>query len=195
MSFKKMLIILFAIYTLASTSFAAENYKTDRAHSSVEFVVRHFMINKVRGEFKDFTATATYDAEDMSKWSVSATIQTASIDTENEKRDNHLRSPDFFDAENNAEITFTSKSITKNGDEYVAVGDFTMRGVTKEIQLPFTITGKITDPWGNERIGIESSLTINRQDYGVSWSKSMDNGGLVVSDEVKIELNMELVKK
>lgn len=195
MSFKKMFIALFATMMLASSSFAAEEYKTDRAHSSVEFTVRHFMINKVRGEFKDFTANATYDAEDMSAWSVTATIQTASIDTENEKRDDHLRSADFFDAANNPEITFKSKSITKEGDGYVAIGDFTMRGVTKEIKLPFEITGQITDPWGNKRIGIEASLTINRQDYGVSWSKSMDNGGLVVSDEVKIELNMEFGAK
>ncbi len=179
----------------ASATFGGDTYQIDPSHSSVAFSVRHLVINKVRGNFKEFSGTISYDEADIAKSSVDVNIKAASINTENEGRDNHLRSPEFFDAENHPEITFVSKQISKKGEELVVSGEFTMHGVTKEVSIPFEVVGKIVDPWGKTRIGIEASLTLNRQDYGVSWSNAMDNGGLVVGNEVRIELNIEAVKQ
>jgi len=136
-----------------------------------------------------------FDEDDVTKSSVNATINVASITTDNEKRDGHLKSPDFFNAQKYPEITFKSKRSMKKDNGYVIVGDFTMHGVTKELELPFTIVGTLTDSMGNHRVGIEAITKINRQDFGVSWNKTLDNGGVVVSDEVKIEINAELIKK
>lgn len=118
------------------------------------------------------------------------TIKTASISTDNEGRDNHLKSPDFFDAANNPEVTFKSSRIEKKGDGYIAHGILTLRGVSKEIALPFTLGGPMAGQRGKV-LGVDASTTINRQDYGVKWSRTLDAGGLAVSDEVKIELNIE----
>jgi polyisoprenoid-binding protein YceI len=116
---------------------------------------------------------------------------TASINTDNNDRDNHLRSPDFFDATKNPDITFESTKIVKQGLGYEAAGKLTIKGVTKDVKIPFTINGPVKDPWGNTRIGVEGGLTINRQDFGVSWSKTLDNGNLVVANDVKIDLVIE----
>ena len=193
--FKKQLTAVILGLLLAGTALSADRYQIDPVHSSIAFSVRHMVINKVKGNFKEFSGTIYYDENDITQSSVEVTIKTASINTENPKRDAHLRSPDFFDAANYPEITFRSKRIVKEGDHYVAIGDLTMRGVTREIRIPFEITGKVTDPWGNTRFGVEASLTLNRHDYGISWSKTLDNGGLVVGNEVKIELNIEAVKQ
>jgi polyisoprenoid-binding protein YceI len=179
---------------LAVTSWAAEEYKIDRAHSSVGFAVRHMVVSKVKGEFNEWSGTILYDDKDISKSSVEVTIKTASVDTKDVKRDEHLRSADFFDVEKHPEIIFKSKRIEKSDDGYVAVGDLTLRGVTKEIQISFEIAGMITDPYGNTRMGLSASTKINRQDFGVSWSKTLDTGGLVVSDDVDIEIEIEAVK-
>jgi polyisoprenoid-binding protein YceI len=131
----------------------------------------------------------------MTRSSVEVSIKTGSIDTKNAKRDEHLRSPDFFDAAKYPDITFKSKRIEKSGEDYVAVGDLAMRGVVKEIKLPFTFAGVVTDPYGNTRLGLSASTRLNRQEYGVSWSKALDNGGLVVSDDVEIEIEIEAIKE
>ncbi len=192
---RKMLYSFLAVILSANLLFAGDTYTLDVAHSKVEFTVTHMMISKVTGKFREFSGTIMYDEKDMSKWSASVDIKTASIFTDNEKRDNHLRSDDFFNAEKYPLITFRSKRFEKRGDQYVAIGDLTIRDVTKEIELPFTITGKVVDPWGNTRIGVEAELVINRQDYGVKWSKSLDKGGLVVSNEVKITISLSAVKQ
>jgi polyisoprenoid-binding protein YceI len=179
---------------LAVTSWAAEEYKIDRAHSSVGFAVRHMVVSKVKGEFNEWSGTILYDDKNIYKSSVEVTIKTASVDTKDVKRDEHLRSADFFDVEKQPEIIFKSKRIEKSDDGYVAVGDLTLRGVTKEIQISFEIAGMITDPYGNTRMGLSASTKINRQDFGVSWSKTLDTGGLVVSDDVDIEIEIEAVK-
>jgi polyisoprenoid-binding protein YceI len=153
------------------------------------------VISSVKGSFTDFSGTIMYDEEEITNSSVSVTIKTGSINTGDDRRDGHLRSADFFDAENHPEITFVSKKVSKRADGHVVTGDLTMRGVTKEVEIPFIITGKITDPRGKTRIGVEGKLTIDRQDYGVSWSRTMDAGGLVVSDDVRIELLLEAVKQ
>jgi polyisoprenoid-binding protein YceI len=185
---------LTALAALSATGMAADKYSADPSHSSVGFAVKHMVVSKVKGYFNDYTVDIVYDDKDITKSSVEVAIKTASIDTKQTKRDDHLRSPDFFDAAKFPEITFKSKRIEKSGEGYVAVGDLTMRGVTKEITLPFTFAGVVTDPYGNTRLGLSGGTKINRQDYGVSWSKSLDNGGLVVSDDVEIEIEIEAVK-
>lgn len=185
--------VAFVAFTAVAAR-AAEEYPIDRVHSSVAFAVRHMVVSKVKGEFNEWSGTIYYDDKDVAKSSVEVTIKTASIDTKDTKRDDHLKSADFFDAASHPEITFKSKRIEKSESGYVAVGDLTMRGVTKEISIPFEIAGMITDPYGNTRLGLSAQTTINRQDFGVSWSKALDTGGLVVSDEVQIEIEIEAVK-
>ena len=185
---------LIASLCLSGVAFAADTYQLDKSHTTVGFMVRHLVISKVRGEFQDYEATIQFDGDDITQSSMRGTIQVASIDTEQEKRDKHLRSPDFFDADQFPQITFESKSIQKQGDGYVMIGDLTMRGVTKEIALPFSIVGPITHG-KKTRIGFEAELEIDRQDYGIAYSKVADTGGLVVSNKVLIEINGEAIKQ
>ncbi len=197
MDFKKALAVsavLFVVELVAVTSFAADNFTIDRTHSSIGFGVRHMVVTKVKGEFNEFAGTILYDDKDITKSSVEVSIKTATIDTKDAKRNEHLRSPDFFDAAKYPDITFKSKRIEKTADGYAAVGDLAMRGVTKEIRVPFTVAGMITDPYGNTRLGLSASTKLNRQDFGVSWSKSLDTGGLVVADEVEIAIEVEAIK-
>ncbi|MDP2361755.1 MAG: YceI family protein [bacterium] len=191
----KALSALALIAVLVGVAPAADSYTLDGSHSDVNFTVSHMMISKVRGSFEDFQVDIKLDAADLAKSSVSAVIQAASISTTNEKRDEHLRSADFFETDTYPTITFTSRKIAKKGEQWVATGDYTMHGVTKSIDLPFTLSGPIKDPWGGTRIGIETGLTINRQDYGLSWSNMMDGGGLVVGNDVTIEIHLEAVKQ
>ena len=177
---------------LASLAFAAEDYKIDPGHSSANFSVRHMMVSTVTGRFAGgVSGTIHYDDKDVSKSSVKATIKVASINTDNENRDKDLRGANFFDADKYPEITFESQRVEKRGDGYVAVGNFTMKGVTKQVELPFTIGGRINDGKGHGRLGIQSNTTLNRQDYGVSWNRTVEGGGVVVGNEVKIDLNIE----
>lgn len=174
---------------------AADKYVADKAHTNIGFTVKHMVISTVPGKFNNYTIDFIFDANDLNKSSIKVTIKTASINTDDEKRDEHLRSADFFDAAKYLEITFVSSSIMKKGNDYVAKGTLTMRGVSREIELSFKILGPVQDPWGNTKMGVEASLTVDRQDYGISWSKSLDTGGLVVSDDVNIKLDVELQKE
>jgi polyisoprenoid-binding protein YceI len=193
---KRMITGLFAALLLAfSSAGAADTYALDKSHSDVSFTVRHMVISKVRGAFEDYSVELKLDAQDLSRSSVSAVFQVASINTADAKRDEHLRAEDFFDAATYPTMTFVSKSIERRGSDWVAVGDFTLRGVTRSIELPFTLNGPITDPWGNQRVGVETAIKINRQDYGLSWSKTLDAGGLVVDDTVDIVIHLEAVKQ
>jgi polyisoprenoid-binding protein YceI len=181
---------------LAGMAFAADTYEIDQAHSYIGFSVRHMVIATVKGNFTDFSGTIVFDSTDLSKSSVNATIKSASINTDNTRRDDHLRSADFFDAANFPEITFVSESITKTDNGYLAKGKFTMRGVTKEIGLPFQILGIITGSDGSAKMGVDvTPITINRQEYGLKWSKLTETGGLVAGDDIKIEIHLELNKK
>ena len=179
---------------VAAAAPGADRYQIDPAHTQIGFSVRHLVISNVQGKFNEFSGTILYDGQDISKSSVSVTIKAASIDTGVEPRDVDLRSANFFDATKFPEVTFQSTRIEKRGEGYVALGTLTMHGVAKEVALPFSITGPIKDPGGKQRLGVEASLTINRQDWGLSYSKAMDNGGLIVGNDVKIELNVEAVK-
>ena len=189
-----MFAVVMGLLVAGSVS-AAEQYKIDPEHSAVEFSAPHLVISKVKGHFGKVAGTITYDESDVTKSSVEATIQTDSIDTGVEGRDKHLRSPDFLDAAQFPTITFKSASVEKRGDGYVAKGPLTIRGVTKDVEMPFQVTGKAQDPWGNTHLGAEGAFAINRQDYGVSWNKQLDNGGVLVGDEVKITLNIEGLKQ
>ena len=195
MKVKSLFASVLVVLLVASLSFAADTYKTDPAHSAVTFAVKHMMLATVKGKFDEFEGTIVYDEEDITKSSVTFTIKAASINTGNESRDKDLRGANFFEVEKYPEITFKSKQIVKEGDGYVAIGDLTMHGVTKEVKIPFTFLGKVKDPWGNTRIGVEGSLTLNRRDYGILYSKTLDNGGLVVGNEVKVEFSIEAIKQ
>jgi polyisoprenoid-binding protein YceI len=170
-------------------------YEVDAVHSSISFTIRHMVVSKVRGQFNSYSVTVREVPGSIAKSSVEAAIKAASIDTNNEKRDEHLRSADFFDTEKFPELTFKSKKIEKKGDKYIAHGTLTIHGVSREIELPFEIMGKIQDPYGNTRVGIEAHYKLDRKDYGLKWNRTMDKGGLVVGDEVNVEILLELIAK
>jgi polyisoprenoid-binding protein YceI len=171
---------------------AADTYNIDPAHSSVGFSVTHMVINTVRGRFDEFSGTIVLDGTQVKE--ATGTIQAKSINTGIEKRDGHLKSPDFFDVAKFPTITFQSKRAQKQGAETVLIGDFTMHGVTKELALPVTLKGPIKDPRGNSRIGMQAKAKLNRRDYGLKYNQALETGGLVVADEVELEINAEAVK-
>jgi len=170
-------------------------YKIDLAHSVIGFAIRHYEISLVTGRFKDFTGTIRYDDADVSKSSVEFAAKIESIDTGVDARNAHLRTADFFDAAKHPEMTFKSTRVERRAqDQYVLHGDFTLKGVTKQISLPFTMTGAIKDAQGNTRFGIAAQTKIDRRDYGITWGNAMANGGLDVGNEVMIDLQLEAVK-
>ncbi len=176
-----------------TTATAIRTYQFDKAHSEAVFQVRH-LITKVRGRFSEFDGTIQFDESAPEQSSVSFTIQTSSIDTNQPDRDTHLRSDDFFAVERFPTLTFTSTRITKAGDDVFNVeGDLTIRDVTKRVTLPVTFLGKAKDPWGNERIAFETELTINRKDFGLMWNATLETGGFLVGDDVKITASIQAV--
>jgi polyisoprenoid-binding protein YceI len=144
------------------------------------------------GKFQDFSGTIRIDRAKPEASSVEFTIKADSIFTNDAKRDAHLKSPDFFDAPTHPTITFRSTSMKPNGkDSWLVTGDLTMRGTTKQVTLPVTVLGEGKDPWGNEKVGFETSTTLNRKDYGINWNKALDQGGVLVGDEVKVQVSVE----
>ncbi len=179
--------------TMTSPATGITTLTIDPVHSEMAFQVRH-LVTKVRGHFNEFSGTIQFDEAQPEQSSVELLITTASVDTKNGDRDKHLRSDDFFAAETHPQITFHSTRIVRKSDELFDVtGDLTMRGVTKSITLPVTYLGKAKDPWGGERAGFETALTINRKDYGISFNATLDNGGLLLGEDVKITINVEAV--
>ena len=185
----KKFAVLIAILVLSVSAFAADALQIDSAHSSINFHVRHMLISNVPGSITGITATINYDDRDVTKSSIEAIIKVSTINTNNEGRDQDLRGPSFFDTDKYPEARFVSKSIEKRGDNYVAIGDLTIKDVTKEIELPFELA-KNNTPAG-PAIGVSASTTINRKDYHINYNRVMDNGGAVVSDDVKLEINLE----
>lgn len=190
-----VLVAVLVFASLAGTVWATDSYTIDIAHSSIGFAVKHLGLSKVKGNFNEFSGTIMFDAADLTKSSVNVTIKAASINTDNEGRDNHLRSADFFETEKFPEITFVSEKIEKTDDGYLAHGAFTMHGITKKIALPFVLTGPIKGMMGEERLAVEAETKLDRQEYGVKFSKTLDTGGLVVGNEVSVEIAIEAVKK
>jgi polyisoprenoid-binding protein YceI len=175
------------------TAKAARSYQIDKAHSEVTFQVRH-LLTKVRGHFGDFTGVITVDEMNPANSRVDVTIQAASIGTNTVDRDNHLRSGDFFDVENYPTLTFKSASVTpRGGDWFDVVGDLTIHGVTRQITLPVNYLGNGKDPWGNERAAFEAEIAINRKDFNLNWNATLETGGFLVGDEVKISLSIQAV--
>jgi len=173
---------------------ATTKWSIDTAHSELGFKVKHLMISNVKGVFTNYEATI--DGEDFTTSAVKLNIQTASINTNNTDRDNHLRSADFFDSENHPNITFESQSFTKVDDEdYKLKGILTVKGVSKEIELDVEYGGTNKDPWGNEKLAFEISGKINRKDFGLNWNSALETGGVLVGDEVKIHAEVQFVKQ
>lgn len=168
----------------------------DPAHSEILFKVKHLMITNVKGEFRNFNAEIESAGNDFSSAKVQVNIDATSVFTNNNDRDAHLRSADFFDAENHKELTFTGTSFTKVDDEtYKLSGMLTIRGIRKEITLDVEFGGINKDPWGNEKAGFSLSGKINRKDWGLNWNAALETGGVLVSDEVKINAEVQFVKQ
>ncbi|HJR77911.1 MAG TPA: YceI family protein [Nitrospiraceae bacterium] len=169
-------------------------YDVDPDHSTIEFRVAHMVISKTTGHFKDYSGFIEMDPEAQTVKTIEATIKTASVNTNHEKRDTHLRTADFFDAGKFPTMTYKLKQYHKNGEHYTAVGDLTLRGVTKEVTLIGNFNGVTKDPWGNVRAGFNAEGKLNRKDFGMVWNKALDSGGLVVGDDVYIKLDIECIK-
>jgi polyisoprenoid-binding protein YceI len=195
MKIRQIFFTLFLGLLFAGLAVAGDIYEIDPVHTNVGFSVKHLVISNVHGKFKDFSGKIIFDDKDPGNSSVTGTIKTASISTDNEDRDKHLKSADFFDVEKNPEIIFNSTKVEKQGDKYQVTGNLTVKGVTKQVSFPVEVSGPIKDPWGNMKLGIEFSLKINRQDFGVSWNKALETGGFVVGDDVTIEVSAEATKK
>lgn len=166
----------------------------DPDHSIIEFRVAHMVVSKTAGKFMDYTGVVEMDAEARQFKTIEAAISTASVNTNHEKRDAHLRNADFFDVEKFPTMTYKMKSYKKTGEGYTALGDLTLHGVTKEITLVGTFNGVSKDPWGNTRAGFTAEGKVNRKDFGMVWNKTLDTGGFVVGDEVNIRLDIECIK-
>lgn len=183
---RKILGLLLAVVAFGGSALAADEYKIDPNHSSVNFAVTHMTVSTVNGRFNTFEGTVLLDDKDITKSSVNVTIKTTSINTDNTSRDKDLRSASYFDVEKFPDITFQSKSVEKKGSDYVAHGTLTIHGVAKDVDLPFELKGPIDAGKGGKVLGAHGSLTVSRQDFGITKSPAA-----MIGNEVKIELNVE----
>jgi polyisoprenoid-binding protein YceI len=181
--------------TASSTLAPAGTWAADPSHSKVGFAVKHMGIATVRGEFGEFEATLEI-GEDLSSAKARASVKTTSVNTAEQQRDDHLRSGDFFDADTHPEITFESTSIEQiDGDTYKIVGDLTIRGITKPVELEAEVQGTDTDPWGNDRVGVEVTGSLSRGDYDMKFNQALGSGNMLVGDKVKLALDFSAVKQ
>jgi polyisoprenoid-binding protein YceI len=177
--------------TATTTLTGARTFNVDKSHSEVTFQVRH-LLTKVRGRFSEFSGAITYDEAEPEKSSVAISIQASSIDTNEPNRDTHLRSDDFFAVDKYPTLEFTSTQIVAAGsDRFDVTGDLTIRGVTKRVTVPVSVLGKAIDPWGNEKLGLETEFTVNRKDFGLAWNAALETGGFLVGDDVKVSLSIQ----
>jgi len=180
---------------MVTASAEMAKWNLDKDHTTIGFEVAHMVVSKTKGKFTEYSGTVEMDAEKQDFKTIEAVIQTASVTTDHQKRDDHLRSADFFDVKTFPTMTYKMKTYSKTGDHYTAVGDFTLLGVTKELTLVGTFNGMAKDPWGNTRAGFTAEGMVNRKDFGMKFSKLLDNGGLMVGDEVKLKLEIEVIKE
>lgn len=195
--FASVFLIAAALAFSVHSSSRAEvvEYIIDPDHSQVIFKVKHLGISTVTGRFDQFEGTYAFDEENLDNSKVDVVIRTSSINTNEEDRDDHLRSPDFLHVEKNPTITFKSKEVKKgDGEDFTIVGDLTINGITKEVELDAEYGGSVTDPRGNQRTAFTAETKIDRKDYGITWNKTLDAGGVVVGDDVKIILEVEGIK-
>ena len=197
----KRFFTLFALAALAAlpapdaASAAPLTYTIDKSHSDVAFQIRHY-VSQVHGHFSEFSGSIVKDDENPANATVVFEIQAASIDTGNEKRDNHLRSADFFDAATYPAIKFVSNRIEKQPDgSFRVTGNLTMRGVTRAITLPVTFAGEMSDGRGSFHAGFSASITLNRKEFGITWNRVLDSGGAMLGDEVEVQIDLEAVRK
>ncbi len=182
--------------TSTSTKIGTTTYAIDAAHSQVGFSVKHMMFSTVRGNFTGFEGSIVVDHDNPANSSVNVTIDASTITTRDEKRDEHLRSADFFDTETYPTITFKSTSIDfKDAENFTVNGDLTMHGVTQPVKIKAEQTGEGTNPWGVDVAGFEGSTKVNRKDFGLNWNAALEKGGVLVGDEIKIELELEVAKQ
>ena len=182
--------------TQTATLTKATSWQIDPAHTHIEFAVRHLMISTVRGRFNEVAGTVIVPGDDFSLGQLEVTIGVASIDTREPQRDNHLKSPDFFDVATYPTMTFKSKRIERtprDPNAFTVVGDLTLHGITNEVVLDATFEGQTNDPWGNTRSGFSATGKINRKDFGLGWNQLLETGGVVVGDDVKIAIDAEIV--
>lgn len=192
---KKIQMLVAAVMLMFSFTQAQSTWKIDKAHSNIQFSVSHMVISEVGGYFKIFDATLTAKDDKLTDAVIEFTADVNSISTDNEKRDQHLKSDDFFNAEKFPKIKFVSKSFVKVDDgKYKMTGDFTMRDVTKTIVLDVVFNGMIKDSWGNLRAGFKLSGSVNRFDYNLKWNNLIEAGGAVVGKTVDLKCNVELIK-
>lgn len=174
---------------------AVSEWNLDKSHSGITFSVRHMMIANVRGSFTDFDATVTADPQNPSTTSATITISAASVDTKDAQRDGHLKSADFFNVEANPNITFVVTNVaSKGGEDYAITGDLTIAGVTKPVTLNGEISGPAKDPWGNEKMAVSASGSLNRSDFGLTWNAALETGGVLVSDTIKLNVELQFAK-
>jgi polyisoprenoid-binding protein YceI len=170
-------------------------YTLDPTHTRIGFLARHAMVTKVRGAFNEFEGTATVDGNNPANSSVRVTIDAASIDTRNAQRDEHLRTNDFLALEQYPQITFVSTDIRQVDETtFEVTGDLTIKDVTNQVTVPFEFEGAAQDPFGNQRIGFDGSVTISRKDYGITWNAALETGGVLVSDKIVLEFEVSAVK-
>lgn len=192
---KRFSIVSGFLVLLAFTGVNAGQFEVDPGHSSVNFQVRHLVTN-VNGLFTDFNGSFTFDEKKPETSKVSFKVKVTSINTNEKKRDDHLRSEEFFDIKKFPEMSFESTKITSSGkNKYKLEGNLTIKGVTKKVIFDTEYTGTGKDPWGNVKSGFSASSVINRKDFGINWNKTLDNGGYLVGDEVKITVNVEAATK
>lgn len=193
---KKIILAVLFLFTAATTTQAQTKWTVDNAHSKVGFSVSHMVITDVTGSFNTYEGKMVSKNDDFSDAQIDLTIDVNSINTDNEKRDGHLKSPDFFDAAKYPKITFKSKSFKKlDGNKYKLVGDLTIKGITKEVALDVKYNGTVKDPWGNTKAGFKLTGEINRFDYGLKWNTLLETGGAVVGETVTLTCNVELTKQ
>ncbi|MDX2471834.1 MAG: YceI family protein [SAR324 cluster bacterium] len=192
----KLLVSCLFVFLLSSPLAAlATTFKVDPVHSNIGFKVSHLVVSKVRGSFNSYTGQVEFNSKTKKLESVSAVIKASSIDTKNQKRDGHLRSPDFFGAKRDPNITFKSTKVIQNGDDITIVGNLKMKGVTKKITLKGNFNGMITAQKGKLHLGFEGKGKISRKDFGMTWNKILEAGGLAVGDEVTIVLEIEAIEQ
>jgi polyisoprenoid-binding protein YceI len=189
-------LFLSLILAAAPAAWAQAVYEIDASHSSAQFSVRHMMVSNTKGEFTKISGTIEYDPKNIAASKVEATIDVASVNTRDAKRDDHLRSADFFDVAKYPTMTFRSKQVWREAGKLKVKGDLTLHGVTREVVLDVDgPTPEVKDPWGSSRIGASATTKISRKDFGITWNKSLDTGGVVVGDEVQITIDVEAVRK
>ncbi len=192
---KKNIVLLVALLMTSNLS-AQTVWKADPVHSNIEFTVTHMVISQVTGHFRDFTVTVTQGKDDFTDSRVDVAIKAASITTDNDMRDNHLRSSDFFDVANTPDITFKSTSFEKTGaNTFKITGDLTMRGVTKNITLQATYLGQVKDQSGKLHAGFKASGSVDRYDFGLKWNRAVEAGGVLVSNKVDMNFNIQLIRQ